>query len=100
MDGEYVDLHKRIQDEARKHAGEVIGLDVPTLKKVSAPAMDEFQQIMQAITYLMDRVSTLERYIRSSEFRVGGRSFDHMKKAEKAQPEKPIEITHQNLELE
>ena len=63
---EYYSIHDQMRD-----------LVLDTEKKiVEQPKMNELDDIRKSLKYILDKMTNMDRYIRSSQYRYGGRVMD------------------------
>ncbi len=81
MTKEFVSLHDKIKDEMIKRSSEVSGVSLEKIKKTTIET-DDVEQIKQALNYILEKLTSLDRYVRNvsrynGEYRGSEDARDH-----------------------
>lgn len=70
-DGEYVSLPERMRDEMARRTAQEFGVKYKEIKEYKAPTQNDLDEIRKALKYILERLTSLDRYVREHRFKPG-----------------------------
>lgn len=68
---EYLNIHDRIREKALQKSAQVYGHSHTELKEYEAPKQSDLDEIKQALKYILETLTKLDRYVRDKRYQPG-----------------------------
>ena len=70
-ESEYVSIHDRIRDKALQKSSEIYGHPHTAIKQYESPKQSDLDEIKQALKYILETLTQLDRYVRDKRYKPG-----------------------------
>ncbi len=70
-DGEYVSLPEKMRDEMLRRTAKEFGGKHTDIKEYVAPKQSDLDEIKTALKYILEKLTSLDRYVRQTRFKPG-----------------------------
>lgn len=75
-DQQYVSIHARIRHEMQKISSREFGTKIDDIKEYKGADLNDIQEIKQALTYILEKLTQLDSYVRGR--RLGKGAYEQM----------------------
>lgn len=90
-DPEYVSLPERMREEMLRRTAQEFGGQHKEIKKYVAPAQSDLDEIKSALKFILEKLTSLDRYVREHRFKPGQYESRHYHEGQADSPFKGIE---------
>lgn len=75
-DEEYYSTHDQCRDQFRSDLAEKAGKDPNDKKLIEVTSVDKLDDIIRSQKYILDKMTTMDRFIRSAQYQYRGKIMD------------------------